>query len=87
MDAFVNEYLEENGWASTDGKVEELWAVWSEWRAMVSRCNLHEREACQEAMAGARRRLRDFPIFRKCLEPTVEYYKVRSRRYPRLSLT
>lgn len=77
MDAFVNAYLEENDWSSADGKVEELWAVWSEWRATVSQCNLHEREACQQAMADARRRLRDFPIFRKCLEPTVEYYKVR----------
>ncbi|KAF6758074.1 hypothetical protein DFP72DRAFT_889855 [Ephemerocybe angulata] len=75
IELFVNNWLEEHGPSSKDAKVEELRLVWSEWRAYVQRCNLHEREACQEAMAEAQRRLRDLPIFRKALETTVEYYK------------
>lgn len=47
MDKFVGAYLEENSRSLADGKVEELRAVWSEWQVMVSRCHIHEREACQ----------------------------------------
>ncbi|KAF9529061.1 hypothetical protein CPB83DRAFT_853145 [Crepidotus variabilis] len=60
---------------STDAKVKELDAVWSQLKTLQLRCSEHNEEKCDQERKAAIKRFRDLKIFKSAIDPALEYFK------------